>query len=211
MTSQVTPKDSLIKIALMLLRGGLMYPFIGNAKGALMIGRGVRIRNAKSISRAGRLIIEDFAEVQGLSTSGINFGKNVSIGAFSIIRPSGYYSRAIGEGLTVGNNSNIGIMSYIGCGGGVTIGDNVMMGPKVSIHSENHEFENTEESIKSQGVSKGSVSIEDDCWLGAGCRILAGVKIGRGSVVAAGAVVTKDVEPFSVVGGIPARLIKERD
>ncbi|NND00752.1 MAG: acyltransferase [Gammaproteobacteria bacterium] len=209
MSREVKFKDSAIKSLFMVLRGICVYPFI-KGHGLLLIGRGVRIRNPRTISRKGRLIIEDFAEIQGLSARGISFGRNVSIGAFSMIRPSGYYSRAIGEGLTVGDNSNIGIMSYIGCGGGVAIGDNVMMGPKVSIHSENHEFDDTEVDMKSQGVYRAGVVIEDDCWLGAGCRILSGVVLGKGAVVAAGAVVTGNVEPFTVVGGIPARLIKHR-
>ena len=194
----------------MVFRGAMCYGFMGNFRGPLLVGRGVRLRNPRKIKRGGRLIVEDFAEIQGLSKNGIVFGNNVSVGAYSIIRPSGYYSRELGVGLIVGDNSNIGIMSYLGCGGGVTIGDNVMMGPKVSIHSENHEFSSNTDSIKSQGVNKGEVIIENDCWLGAGCRVLAGVTIGEGSVVAAGAVVSKDVKPYSIVGGVPARTIKQR-
>ena len=65
-------------------------------------------------------------------------------------------------------------------------------------------------SIKEQGVKREFVKIEDDCWIAANTVILAGVTIGRGSVIAAGSVVTKDVPPYSIVGGVPANVIKSR-
>ena len=85
-----------------------------------------------------------------------------------------------------------------------------MMGPRVNLLAENHNFERTDIPIKAQGVRRSFIAIGDDCWLGANCTILAGVTIGQGSIVAAGAVVTSDVPPFSIVGGVPARLIKSR-
>ena len=71
-------------------------------------------------------------------------------------------------------------------------------------------FARTDVSIKRQGVTRGTIVIEDDCWLGANCSVLADVRISRGSIVATGAVVTRDVPPYSVVGGVPARVIKFR-
>jgi acetyltransferase-like isoleucine patch superfamily enzyme len=85
-----------------------------------------------------------------------------------------------------------------------------MMSPRVSIYSENHLFDDPELSIKEQGVKREFVKIEDDCWIAANTVILAGVTIGRGSVIAAGSVVTKDVPPYSIVGGVPAKVIKSR-
>jgi acetyltransferase-like isoleucine patch superfamily enzyme len=110
----------------------------------------------------------------------------------------------------MGNNSNIGPYNYIGCSGKITIGDNVMLAPRVSIYAENHVFDNPNITIKAQGVSKMDVVIEDDCWIAANVVILAGVTIGKGSVVAAGSVVNEDVPAFSVVAGVPARVIKSR-
>jgi acetyltransferase-like isoleucine patch superfamily enzyme len=110
----------------------------------------------------------------------------------------------------MGNHSNIGPYNYIGCSGKITIGNNVMLGPRVSIYAENHVFDNPNITIKEQGVQKMDVIIEDDCWIASNAVITAGVTIGKGSVVAAGAVVTETVAPFSVVGGIPAKLIKSR-
>jgi acetyltransferase-like isoleucine patch superfamily enzyme len=84
------------------------------------------------------------------------------------------------------------------------------MSPRVSIYAENHLFDDPELNIKEQGVKREFVKIEDDCWIAANTVILAGVTIGRGSVIAAGSVVTKDVPPYSIVGGVPAKVIKSR-
>ena len=85
-----------------------------------------------------------------------------------------------------------------------------MLGPRVSIYAEDHVFDNAELTIKEQGVKKQFVLIEDDCWIASNVVILSGVTIGKGSVVAAGAVVTESIEPYSIVGGVPAKLIKKR-
>ena len=116
-----------------------------------------------------------------------------------------------GEGLKVGNNSNIGAYSYIGCSGYIEIGDNVMMGPRVNLMSENHNYSDLNHSMKSQGVTRSYIIIEDDVWIGVNSTILAGVRIGSGSIIAAGAVVTKDVPKNSIVGGIPAKIIRSRN
>jgi acetyltransferase-like isoleucine patch superfamily enzyme len=85
-----------------------------------------------------------------------------------------------------------------------------MMGPRVNLLAENHNFSRVDIAIKAQGVTRAGIVIEHDCWLGANCSILAGVRIGQGSIVATGAVVTRDVPPYSIVGGVPARIIKSR-
>lgn len=210
MKENVTPRDSAVKILFMLIRGFLFRPFFKKKGGIVLVGKGVRIRNPSHISYDGRLILEDYCEIQGISQQGIIFGNNVSVGSFTVVRPSGYYSRQIGQGLVVGDNSSLGINCYIGCGGGVTIGKNVMMGPYVSIHSENHNHSEDNVPMKDQGVSRGKVVIEDDCWLGAGSRILSGVTIGQGSIVAAGAIVTKSCPPYSKLAGVPAKIISKR-
>jgi acetyltransferase-like isoleucine patch superfamily enzyme len=85
-----------------------------------------------------------------------------------------------------------------------------MMSPGVSIFAENHNFLDPSLPMKDQGVTVEFVKIEDDCWLASNSIILAGVTVGKGSVIAAGAVVTKDVPPYSVVAGSPAVVIKSR-
>jgi len=155
-------------------------------------------------------IVEDFAEIQGLSTDGLIFGDSVSIGSGTLIRPSVYYSRVIGRGLTVGDRSSIGPYGYIGCSGGITIGNDVMLGPGVRLFSENHETADTDEKIRDQGVRWEPIVIEDAAWIASGVTVTAGGRIGAGAVVAAGAVVTHNVESGTVVGGVPARKLRDR-
>jgi acetyltransferase-like isoleucine patch superfamily enzyme len=84
-----------------------------------------------------------------------------------------------------------------------------MIAPGVRMFSENHNFSD-DTTIKVQGVSWNPITIEDDCWIASGATLLAGVTIGRGSVVAAGAVVTKSFPPNSIIAGVPAKRISER-
>ena len=85
------------------------------------------------------------------------------------------------------------------------------MGPRVNLLAENHRFADLGRPIKLQGVERSFITIEDDCWIGAGSTILAGVTVAHDSVVAAGSVVTKDVPPLSIVGGVPAEVIRTRE
>ena len=135
----------------------------------------------------------------------------MTVGRFAIIRGSRQYGGAqLGEGLIVGNNSNIGPYCYVGCSGGIRIGNNVMMAPRCSLFAENHNFDDMSQTLKAQGIKRAPIDIEDDCWIASHSVILAGVTIGRGSVVAAGSVVTKSMPPYSIIAGVPARVIKSR-
>jgi acetyltransferase-like isoleucine patch superfamily enzyme len=115
------------------------------------------------------------------------------------------------DGLRVGNHVSINRDSNLSCFGGVSIGNNVAIGHGTSIISTNHGFADPETPINYQPVSQAPVSIGNNVWIGARATILAGVSIAEGTVVAAGAVVTKSVdEPDMIVGGVPARPIKSR-
>ena len=155
-------------------------------------------------------VAEDDCEIQGLSKRGIKIGDDVTIGSYAMIRPSGYYGREIGEGLNIGNRSNVGAFSYIGAAGNITIGDDVMMGPRVSLYAENHQFQDMDFSMHRQGCTRIGIVVENDCWLGGNCVILDGITIRKGSIVAAGALVTKNVPAYSIVAGNPARIIRSR-
>jgi acetyltransferase-like isoleucine patch superfamily enzyme len=192
------------------LRGLKTCFWIKSAKGLLLVGKNVRLFYPKNLQVGYNTIIEDGAEINCLSQQGIKLGNRVTIGKYAIIRPSNIYGGPIGEGLTMGDNSNIGPYNYIGCSGKITIGNNVMLAPRVSIYAENHVFDHPELLIRDQGVEKKEVIIEDDCWIAANSIILAGVTIGQGSVVAAGSVVTENVPAYSVVAGVPAKFIKSR-
>lgn len=110
--------------------------------------------------------------------------------------------------ISLGNNSGIGDESYLQ--GKVTIGDNVMVAPRVAFIATNHNFQRLDIPMNRQGSSEKEIIVGNDVWIGFGSTILAGVNIGDGSVIAAGSVVTKDVDPFTVVGGVPATIIKRR-
>lgn len=200
----------LLKLLPMYLRGLSWKPRLGSSRGMLLIGDHVTIRNPQYIHLGNNFVAEDYCEIQGLSTEGIVIGDNVTIGRFAMIRPSGYYKGSIGRGMRVGNHSNIGPYCYIGCSGLITIGDNVLMGPRVSMSAENHNYSDLTAPIRKQGVTRKEISIADDCWLGSNSVITAGVKIGKGSIVAAGAVVTRGVPEYSIVAGIPARIVRAR-
>lgn len=112
----------------------------------------------------------------------------------------------IGNGVKL----NSGVMINADIGGKVKICSNVLIGPNVTIRTTNHNFNNPNVLIIDQGHTSGSVEIGEDVWIGAHVVILQNVKIGNGAVVAAGSVVTKDVEPYSIVAGVPAKKINMR-
>lgn len=194
----------------MLARGLTRKLAFGSSAGLLFIGRGVRLSGLRHVHHAGRLVIEDGVELQGLAANGITLGDSVSIGARSAIRPSSYYGGPVGEGLRMGDRSSIATGCFIGCSGLIEIGSDVMLGPGVQLHAENHSFDSIVAAIKGQGVERLGIVIEDDCWIGAGSIVTAGVRIGSGSVIGAGSVVTRDIPSQSIAAGAPARVIRSR-
>jgi acetyltransferase-like isoleucine patch superfamily enzyme len=115
-------------------------------------------------------------------------------------------NNAVGD-VTMGDNTRIGIHCTII--GPVCIGNNVNLAQGITVTALNHNFADTSRRIDEQGISTNPVVIGDDVWIGANAVILPGVTIGRHVVVAAGAVVTKDVPSYCVVAGVPAKVIKE--
>lgn len=110
----------------------------------------------------------------------------------------------------------IGSHTYIGpytclSGDSIKIGKDCLIASHSGIYANNHIFADPERLIREQGSSYRGIVIEDDCWLGTGVRVVDGVTIGQGSVVGAGAVVTKDIPPYSIAVGIPAKVIGQRD
>lgn len=193
-----------------LLRGVLVKFRIGKSTGMILCERNVRLIYPRLISVGRSFSMEEGCEIVGLSKRGVVFGNRCTVGRFATIRPTNVMVNEAGEGLKIGDNSNIGPYSWIGCSGHIEIGNNVMMGPRVNLLAENHNFDRTDIPMKEQGVTRGAIIIEDDCWLGANCSVLSNVRIGRGSIIATGAVVTKDVPPYSIVAGVPAKVIKSR-
>lgn len=118
--------------------------------------------------------------------------------------------RNVSLGDNVSINDGVWIASNYDENGEIIIGNNVLIGPHTIIHSGNHNYKNSEVNINKQGFSFKKIIIEDDVWIAAKCIILYGVKIGKGSVIAAGTVVTKDVTPYSIMAGVPGKKIGNR-
>ncbi len=143
----------------------------------------------------------------------IDIKENVVIGAYNVFCIINQFENTneisklvIGSGTYVGEHNNIRA-----AGGSITIGNNCLISQQVSIIGSDHGIQK-EELIKTQlWIKKGDIVIEDDVWIGCASQILSGVRIGRGAVIAAGSLVNRDVPPYSIVAGIPAKVIKYRN
>ncbi|WP_193553970.1 acyltransferase [Rufibacter latericius] len=129
-----------------------------------------------------------------------------SVGENSVIEDYAVINNGMGP-VHIGANTFVGLFDVVI--GPVTIGNHVIIAQHVVISGLNHGYEHVKVPIKDQPCTTGEIVIEDECWIGANAVITAGVRIGKHSVVAAGSVVTKDVPPYSVVGGNPARILKQ--
>ena len=132
--------------------------------------------------------------------------RKFSLGDYSVIESFSCINNAVGD-VIIGDHTRIGLHNTII--GPVTIGSHVNLAQGITVTALNHNFEDSDKRIDEQGVSTTPVTIEDDIWIGANAVILPGVTIGNHSVVAAGAVVTKNVPPHSLVAGVPAKIIKQ--
>ena len=132
--------------------------------------------------------------------------RKFSLGDYSVVESYACINNAVGD-VMIGDHTRIGLHNTII--GPVLIGNHVNLAQGITVTALNHNFEDSEKRIDEQGVSTSAVTIEDDIWIGANAVVLPGVTIGHHSVVAAGAVVTKDVPPHSLVAGVPAKVIKQ--
>ncbi|MBV1872517.1 MAG: acyltransferase [Gammaproteobacteria bacterium] len=115
------------------------------------------------------------------------------------------------QNINIGDRSRIGECVMLQAGGGLDIGNDVLIGPGAKIWSINHGFADTAEAIQNQGYDFKKVTLGDGCWVGANAFIMPGTTLGEGCVVSAGAVVSaKNYPPFKIIGGNPARIIGTR-
>lgn len=188
---------------------GVLYRLILQMNGQAAIENGVRLRFANNI-RLGHGVYLDQHTYLHACPGGITLGDETIVMHGAVLHV--YNFRDLPQsGITIGKNSLIGEYSVIRGQGGVTIGDRVYTSPFTQIIAVNHVFDDPQRPFTEQGITAQGIIIEDDVWLGAGAVITDGVRVGQGAVVAAGAVVTKDVPPHTVVGGVPARVLKEID
>lgn len=133
---------------------------------------------------------------------------NFVLGAGSTIEDFCTVNNGVGD-VIIGDNSLVGMSNVII--GPVTIGNNVIFAQNIVASGLNHEYRDVTQSIQAQKILVSQIIVEDDCWIAANAVLTAGVTIGKHSVIAAGAVVTKDIPPYSVAVGNPARVIKKYD
>jgi len=186
---------------------GLKLLAHGKWNSKIFLGKSVRLSYTKNIQFGQWNQIEDHVHMSALGKQPIQLGDNIRIGAFSRIITSTSFNN-IGKYIRIGNNVGIGEFAYLGGGGGLSIGNDCIIGQYFSCHPENHNYQNPALLIRQQGVSRKGIHIGNNCWIGAKVTILDGVTIGDNCVIAAGAVVTKSVAANTVIGGVPAKVLK---
>jgi len=186
---------------------GIGYRLILRMNGWAAIDRGVRLSYCSHIRLAHAVYLDQGVYLHA-TPSGIEIGEGTIVMHGAVLHV--YNFRDLPHaGIKIGRDSLIGEYSVIRGQGGVAIGDRVYTSPLSQIIAVNHVFNDPKRPFVDQGITAEGITIEDDVWIGAGAIVTDGVTVGRGSVIAAGAVVTGDVPPHTLVGGTPARVLKE--
>lgn len=173
------------------------------------LGRSVRIISPLLLQGAGRMhigdgvLIEQFVGMTAVGNGEIHVGNDCELRCFSRMEAHDGFIRL---GARCGVNPFTLLSGY----GGLTIGNDVRIGSHCAILSSTHNFESAALTIREQGVLKQETIVEDDVWMGHACTILGGVRIGRGAIIGAGAVVTRDIPPGGIALGVPARITGTR-
>jgi acetyltransferase-like isoleucine patch superfamily enzyme len=174
------------------------------------VGPGLRVLYPECLTVGDDVTIEGPGYLHCLSEAGVCIGSHTSIARNLHLHCGGEPNDCAHGNFEIGDHCYIGPNAVMGAGGGIRIGNNVLFGPDVVVSSENHRFDDPHELISSQGVARLGVVIRDGCWIASKAVILDGVTLGAGSIVAAGAVVARDVPPKAIVAGVPARVIRYR-
>jgi len=168
------------------------------------IGKKVRYIVLKPLfKRSGIFFIDTGVTILGFDN--IELGDNVNIMKNSYLYAHDGGLLKIGDNFSMNTNVQIGAAQ-----GKITIGNNVSIGPNCVLRAANHSYERTDIPINRQGHTYGEIVIEDDVWIASNCVITAGSVLRRGSIVSAGSVVKGEVKEYSIVGGSPAALIRNR-
>ena len=184
------------------------YRSILRMLGVAGIERGIRLRFASHVTLCDGAYLDQGVYLHACPPGGIHIGRQSLVMHGSVLHV--YNFRGLPRaGIWIGDDSLIGEYNVIRGQGGVRIGHRVYTSPMVQIIAVNHVFDDPGRPFVEQGITAEGITIEDDVWIGSGAVITDGVTVGRGAVVAAGAVVTRDVPPSMVVGGVPARVLRQ--
>lgn len=178
------------------------------------IGNKVRLKSRVIINPhpKGKILLEDQVFLQeGVSLLGGSGQTKIHLKE-RVRLDQGVHVRTSESGeIEIGESTYVGPYTCIAGPGSVKIGKDCLIASHTGIYGNNHNFSDPTLIIREQGLTCKGIVIGDDCWLGTGVKVLDGVTIGRGSVIGSGAVVTKDIPPYSVAVGVPAKVIKQRD
>lgn len=177
---------------------------LGGVGRGCLIGRGVKFFQPGRVRLGERVFVGEgaFFDVGG-EGEGIEIGSESHLGRFVTARTQK-------GAIRIGKRVNLGAFCFLYAYGDIEIGDDCLIANQVEIVTGNHECSRLDVPMRLQGRSPDRVVIGRDCWIGTHAVILGGVTIGEGAVVGAGAVVTKDVEPYGIAAGVPAELIGSR-
>jgi acetyltransferase-like isoleucine patch superfamily enzyme len=202
----VTLFSTWIPGALGLLLRTKLYPFLLKSVGkGVVFGVNVVLRSPNKVRIGDNVVVDDngVLDGKGQTNNGITIENSVFIGRNTIV----YCQNG---DIVIGDNVNIGSNCQIFSASQVKIGKNVLIAAYCYLVGGGHIFDDANIPVMQQGRHSLGISIGDNVWLGAGAQVLDGVTIGEGAVIAAGAVVTENIPPFSVAGGIPAKILKMR-
>jgi len=185
----------------------ILYRLILHVDGMAAIENGVRLRFAGNIRLGSGAYLDEGVYIHACP-NGVEIGPRTLVMHGAVLHVYNFRNMPH-SGIRIGRDSLIGEYTVIRGQGGVTIGDRVYTSPLVQIVAVNHVYDDPSRPFIDQGITAEGIVIEDDVWIGSGAVITDGVHIGKGAVVAAGAVVTRDVPPHTVVGGVPARILRE--
>lgn len=199
------------KYAWMMIRGKLFSLGYNQISGNIFIGNNVKVREKRYLIIGNKVKLHDGVYIDALSkeTGKVFLGDYVVLGRETRIECTGSL-QSLGKGVIIGNRTTFGNNCFFGAAGGIEVGEDVVAGQFIRFHSENHNYSKMDCLIKKQGVTHNGIKIGNNCWIGSGVVFLDGAELGDGCVVAANAVVNKKFIDNSVIGGVPAKLIKIR-
>ena len=186
-----------------------VYRLILSIDGNAAIENNVRLRFVNNIRLGNGCYLDENVYLHACP-SGIDIGENTLVMHGAVLHVYNFRDLP-NAGIKIGKDCLISEYTIIRGQGGVNIGDRVYTSPNTQIMAVNHVFDNPDHPFIHQGITAQGIQIEDDVWLGANAVITDGVRIGQGAVIAAGAVVTKNVPEHTIVAGVPAQFIRKID
>jgi galactoside O-acetyltransferase len=184
------------------LRGVVYRAVLGGIGSSCLIEEDVRFQVPRRIFLGKRVFVGQYSYLDG-GSSVLRLGDDVHLARFCTLR-------AGERGISIHDGAGINVRTYLDGNGEIEIGQNTLLSPGVQVLSANHVFDDPKVPVRFQGGIYGKVTMGEDCWLGTNVVVLPGVTIGRGAVVGAGAVVTKDIPAYGIALGVPAKVVGHR-